>query len=542
MKRKKHLLLALAVLLVLSGVFTGCSSKAQETGKTEVDPDRMLKVAELVNPSTTDVQKNTEYYNVPLNIYDRLVEAETVEPGKSDLVPGLAEKWDISADGLVYTFHLRKGVKFHNGEELKADDVLFTFDRMLDPATKALNTDFLDMIAGAKDRMDGKADSVSGLKVIDDYTIQITLEQPFAPFLANIATPAGSIYNRKATTAAGEQFGLDPKLTIGTGPFVFDSWTLNDQMILVANKDYFKGAPKLAGVIIKIVPDAETQRMLFETGELDVFDCDNARSQIPYFEGSEKWKNQMVSGPRVGLHYYCINEGIKPLEDVRVRKALQMAIDRETLLEKLFYGKGVLADGIMPIGLVGHNPELEKITYDPEKARALLVEAGYPDGFDMVISQISDRPASLKMNEAVQSMLGDVGIKAEIRQMDEASWFATRKEGKLPCYYTDWSADFNDPDNFMYTFFYEKNSVARSFNYINKDVSDRLVGARAMTVPEERYAEYQALEKKIVVEDAAWIPLFSLDHLFVVQPRVKNFQVSWNGWSSMPYRNITIEP
>lgn len=540
--RRKHLLLALAVILVLSGVFTGCSPKAQETGKTEVDPDRMLKVAELVNPSTTDVQKNTEYYNVPLNIYDRLVEAETIEPGKSDLVPGLAEKWDISADGLVYTFHLRKGVKFHNGEELKADDVLFTFDRMLDPATKALNTDFLDMIAGAKDRMDGKADSVSGLKVIDDYTIQITLEQPFAPFLANIATPAGSIYNRKAATAAGEQFGLDPKLTIGTGPFVFDSWTLNDQMVLVANKDYFKGAPKLDGVIIKIVPDAETQRMLFETGELDVFDCDNARSQIPYFEGSEKWKNQMVSGPRVGLHYYCINEGIKPLEDVRVRKALQMAIDRETLLEKLFYGKGVLANGIMPVGLVGHNPELEKITYDPAKAKTLLVEAGYPNGFDMVISQISDRPASLKMNEAVQSMLGDVGIKVEIQQMDEASWFATRKEGKLPCYYTDWSADFNDPDNFMYTFFYENNSVARSFNYINKDVSDRLVGARAMTVPEERYAEYQALEKKIVVEDAAWIPLFSLDHLFVVQPRVKNFQVSWNGWSSMPYRNITIEP
>lgn len=540
--RRKHLLLALAVILVLSGVFTGCSPKAQETGKTEVDPDRMLKVAELVNPSTTDVQKNTEYYNVPLNIYDRLVEAETIEPGKSDLVPGLAEKWDISADGLVYTFHLRKGVKFHNGEELKADDVLFTFDRMLDPATKALNTDFLDMIAGAKDRMDGKADSVSGLKVIDDYTIQITLEQPFAPFLANIATPAGSIYNRKAATAAGEQFGLDPKLTIGTGPFVFDSWTLNDQMVLVANKNYFKGAPKLDGVIIKIVPDAETQRMLFETGELDVFDCDNARSQIPYFEGSEKWKNQMVSGPRVGLHYYCINEGIKPLEDVRVRKALQMAIDRETLLEKLFYGKGVLANGIMPVGLVGHNPELEKITYDPAKAKTLLVEAGYPNGFDMVISQISDRPASLKMNEAVQSMLGDVGIKVEIQQMDEASWFATRKEGKLPCYYTDWSADFNDPDNFMYTFFYENNSVARSFNYINKDVSDRLVGARAMTVPEERYAEYQALEKKIVVEDAAWIPLFSLDHLFVVQPRVKNFQVSWNGWSSMPYRNITIEP
>ncbi|HCJ56177.1 MAG TPA: ABC transporter substrate-binding protein, partial [Clostridiaceae bacterium] len=149
----------------------------------------MLKIALTADPGTADVQKTTEDYGIPINCFDRLVEAVTVEPGKSDLVPGLAESWEISPDGLVYTFHLKKDVKFHNGEALKADDVVFTFDRMLNPATKALNTDFLDMIAGAKERMDGKADSTSGLKAIDDYTVQITLANAFAPFLANIATP-----------------------------------------------------------------------------------------------------------------------------------------------------------------------------------------------------------------------------------------------------------------------------------------------------------------------------------------------------------------
>lgn len=534
MKKRLINCLIIALIFVMGlGTFTGCGSKE--------DTSKFINVSLTEDPGTADVQLTTDAYGIPLNIYDRLVEVETTAPGISQLVPGLAESWDVSDDGLVYTFRLRKNVKFHNGEILKADDVLFTFDRMLDPATKALNTDFLDMIAGAKERMEGKADSVKGLKVIDDNTIEITLAAPFSSFLANLATPAGSIYNRKATTEAEDQFGLEPSKTIGTGPFKFKSWKLNNSCVLVANKDYFKGAPKLQGINFKIVPDAETTRMLFETGELDVFDCDNATSQIPYFENSEKWKNQIVSGPRVGIYYYAINENIAPFQDVRVRKALQMAIDRQTILDKLYYGKGQLANAIMPPGLLGYNPELPAILYDKEKAKSLLAEAGYPDGFDMEIAMVTDSPSTLKVNETVQAMLGEVGIRVKINQMDEASYFATRKEGKLPAYQSDWSADYNDPDNFLYTFFSEKNTVARSYNYKNTEVFRKLETARTMIDQEERIKLYQELEKIIVQDDAAWIPLFSLEHLFVVQPRVKGFKVSWNGWSNMPYYGITIE-
>ncbi|MDP2790130.1 MAG: ABC transporter substrate-binding protein [Rectinemataceae bacterium] len=499
-----------------------------------------LSVSMTADPGTADVQKTTDAYGIPLNIFDRLVEAETIKPGESRIVPGLAEKWDVSANGLTYTFTLRKGVKFHNGEILKADDVLFTFERMLDPATKALNTDFLDMIAGAGDRLDGKASKVSGLKVVDDYTIQITLAKPFAPFIANIATPAGSIYNRKATMAAGDQFGLDPAKTVGTGPFRFKSWVVNDSCVLVANPDYFKGKPALEGIEILVVPDPNTERLMFETGKLDVLDLDNARSQVPYFMGSDKWKNQIVSGPRVGVYYYAINENIKPFDDVRVRKALQMAIDRKTLLDKLFNGRGNLENGIFPRGLLGYNPALPAIAYDPNQAKDLLAKAGYASGFDMEIAQITDSPSTLKINEAVQAMLGQVGIRVKITQMDSATYFATRKTGKLPMYESDWSADFNDPDNFIYTFFSEKNTAARSYNYKNKSVFDKLEEARVMVDQTKRMKLYQDLEKTIVQDDAAWIPLFSLEHLFVVQPKVKNFKVSWNGWSNMPYNGVTI--
>lgn len=526
----------MVVLLCSSLLFTwGCS------GGDKSDESNALRVSDIVDPGTVDSQLNTEYYGVPLNIYDRLVEAVTTSPGKSELVPGLAERWEVSKDGKVYTFYLRKGIKFHNGEEFTADDVLYTFDRMLNPDTKALNTDFVDMIAGAKERMEGKADTVSGIKVMDTYTIEITLAEPFAPFVANLATPAGSIYNRKATEAAQDQFGKEPEMTIGTGPFMITEWVINDHITLEAFDDYFRGRSKLDKVIYKFIPDADTQRMLFETGELDVFDCDNARTQIPYFEESDKWKDQVVSGPRVGIYYYCINQGIEPFDDVRVRKALQMAIDRKAILEKLYYGKGKLCNAIMPPGLAGHNPNVPEIPYDPVGAKELLKEAGYPEGFDMEISQITDRPSDLRVNEAVQAMFKEIGINAKIVQMDSASWYATRKEGKLPMYMTSWSADYNDPDNFIYSFFAPDNSVVRSFNYKNEAVQQKLEEARTMTNQEERYKLYQELEQQIVLEDAAWIPLFSLEHLFVVQPRVKNFKVSWNGWSNMPFYGVEIQ-
>ncbi|MFZ4614800.1 MAG: ABC transporter substrate-binding protein [Rectinemataceae bacterium] len=499
-----------------------------------------VKIAFTSDPGTADSQLTTDWYAIPLNIYDRLVEAQTTKPGVSELVPGLAEKWTPSADGLTYTFNLRKGVKFSNGETFKADDVLFTFDRMLNPATKALNTDFLDMIAGASDRMAGKADSVSGIKVVDDYTIKITLAKPFAPFIANLATPAGSIYNRKGTLAAGDQFGIDPKKTVGTGAFTLESWVVNDNIQLKANPSYFRGKPTLGGIDIKISPDANTQRMQFENGELDVLDLDNATSQIPYFLGDAKWKSQIASGPRVGIYYYALNESIKPLDNVNIRKALQMAIDRKTILDKLYNGRGALENGIFPKGLLGNNPKLPLIAYDPRKAKDMIAKAGFPDGFDMEIAQVTDSPSTLKINEVVQSMLAEVGVRVKITQMDSASYFATRKEGKLPAYESSWSADYNDPDNFIYTFFSEKNTVARSYNYANKDVFAKLESTRTMTDQAKRMSIYQALEKTIVQDDAAWIPLFSLEHLFVLQSRVKNFKVSWNGWSDMPYYGLTL--
>ncbi|MGA1864416.1 MAG: ABC transporter substrate-binding protein [bacterium] len=532
MKKGKTILLFLLMALSLIGFLAPYAEAGQ----------KVLRVSYSIDPKTADCQKTTECYTLPLNVFDRLVEAVTVSPGKSELVPGLAERWDISEDAKTYTFHLRKGVLFHNGEELTAGDVVYTFDRMLDPKTMALNTDILGFVEGAGERLEGKADETKGLKALDKYTVSITLREPYAPFIAVMASPQASIFNRKFTKPLGDQFGLTPKTTCGTGPFILKKYVLNDYQTLVSNKNYYMGRPKLDKIFIRVVTDPETLRILFEADELDVFDCDYAISQLEYFYNNERWKDRIRSGPRVGIFYYSINQKIKPFDDVRVRKAFQMAIDRKIILEKMFYGRGKLEDGVMPRGLICFNPDKEHIEYNPAGAKALLAEAGHPDGIHMTLVQVSGwQPKFFDINEVVQAMAKEAGFHIRIEQMDQAAYYATRKQGKVASYLQSWSADFNDPDNFFYTFFAEQGTVVRSLNNNNPKVFEALNRARRLRDPAERCNVYRELEKVIVHEDAAWVPLFSLDHTYVVQPRVRNFMVPWNGWSDMPYYRMDME-
>lgn len=547
MKKKTSVIISIVLLLAMllsacSGGSTA-SSTSSASGSAATSGDNILKVSvgSSENPDTLDVQKTTNYYGVPLNIYDRLVECEVVN-GETKIVPGLADTWDISDDGTVYTFHLHKGVKFSNGEELKADDVVYTVNRMMNPANNTQNTDVFDLIKGAEDVYEGNAQTVEGVKALDDYTVQITLENAFAPFLANLTVPGASIYNRKACEAAGDQFGIDPTLTVGTGPFIVKSWTLNSEIVLEKNPDYFKGAPALDGVDEKIITDPNTAKMTFENGDLDVLDlAGDAQTQIPYFQSSDTWKDNVVSGPIAGIYYYAFNEAIAPLDNVKVRKAIQMAIDRQTILDQLYGGEGQVVNTIVPKGITGYNANAKAIDYNVDEAKQLLADAGYPNGFDLEIFQSNESTDSLQCNQVIQSMLADIGIKVTITQLDDASFYAKRKAGEVTMYRGDWSADYNDPDNFLYTFFSAKNGKARSTNYTDQTVMDELDQARTMVDQDARMKLYQSAEQTIVQDDAMFLPLFQLNHVFVVSDRVKNFSVSWNGWSSMSYYDVSLK-
>lgn len=552
---KKKISLMLAAALTAGLALTGCGgSKTSDTTDNtagvenestaevkgvDVDTTGYLVAALNADIQTADVQKTSKDYEVPFNIFDRLVDVEVGTDGNSKIVPSLAESWDISDDGLEYTFHLRQGVKFHNGNDFTAEDVAYTFHRML-TVEGGVNTEFIDQIKGADELLAGETDTLEGVEVVDDYTIKVTLKEPFAGFLASISSPGVSIYDSEATEAAGDQFGMDPAVTVGTGPFEFSSWSFNNQLVLTRNEDYWKGASGLPGVVIKIIPDTETQSMMFESGELDILDLDYAADSVDRF--TETYPDQIVQGPRVGIVYFTMNFNKEPFQDVRVRKAVQMSIDRQAILDALYGGRGQVEQGIFPHGLIGFNPDQEEIKYDPEAAKALLAEAGYADGFDMEIAADSSASDTMTMAlEIVSDQLAEVGIRAEIKNYDESTWLETRKSGELGSFMSTWSADYNDPDNFIYTFFgNEEKTRIRSINYPDTEVMERVAKARTIVNEDERLAEYKALEEKIIHEDAAWVPMFSRLHLFAVSKRVQGFAPLWSGLSDQLFYNISL--
>ena len=552
---KKKISLMLAAALTAGLALTGCGgSKTSDTTDNtagaenestaevkgvDVDTTGYLVAALNADIQTADVQKTSKDYEVPFNIFDRLVDVEVDADGNSKIVPSLAESWDISDDGLEYTFHLRQGVKFHNGNDFTAEDVAYTFHRML-TVEGGVNTEFIDQIKGADELLAGETDTLEGVEVVDDYTIKVTLKESFAGFLASISSPGVSIYDSEATEAAGDQFGMDPAVTVGTGPFEFSSWSFNNQLVLTRNEDYWKGASGLPGVVIKIIPDTETQSMMFESGELDILDLDYAADSADRF--TETYPDQIVQGPRVGIVYFTMNFNKEPFQDVRVRKAVQMSIDRQAILDALYGGRGQVEQGIFPHGLIGFNPDQEEIKYDPEAAKALLAEAGYADGFDMEIAADSSASDTMTMAlEIVSDQLAEVGIRAEIKNYDESTWLETRKSGELGSFMSTWSADYNDPDNFIYTFFgNEEKTRIRSINYPDTEVMERVAKARTIVNEDERLAEYKALEEKLIHEDAAWVPMFSRLHLFAVSKRVQGFAPLWSGLSDQLFYNISL--
>lgn len=431
----------------------------------------------------------------------------------------------VSADGKTYSFKLRDDVTFHNGAKLTAKDVKFTFERMLTPATKAKNGWVLEEIQGAKEMLDGKATELAGLKVTGDYTFEITLKSPYGPFLANLATPPASIFPMEYTKQAGAGFQRKP---IGSGPFKLAEWKPNELIAFEKNPTYFeKGLPYLDKIEVRVIKDEATRWLEFQNGTFH--DGAPPSAEFGLAIKSDKW----TVTPVVTLNTFYLALNNSMVTDKRVREAISLAIDRGKLLLVYNQGKGTPAKGFTTPGIPGALTSAPGFKYDPERAKALLKEAGAVGMKLEGWQRGGDKPTDT--NLALQQMLKDVGIDFQVKVADAATYRDARGTGKIPANFGNWFADFADPDNYLYTFFHSKSSKGYSVVYSNPDVDKVLEEARTMADQAKRQKMYQDLEMKLLYEEYAILPLFHTQSYSFTQKNVKGFLTHPTGVGGLRY-------
>ena len=532
---------------LLSVSVSACALFGPETAANQNEPEKPDETRFLSSiedePDTVDFQCTTIHYTIATNVFNRLVEMESDGESDIQIIPSLAESWEISEEGRVYTFHLRDGIHFSNGSLLTSSDVLYTLVRLL-THPDSCNKDIAEVIVGSDELEQGKTDTLAGFEILSDLDFSITLEEPFEAFLACLSMPGASILDEESTEEAGERFGKVPEYTIGTGPFILWKWEPGVGMKLIANKDCWEGAPACEGLNLLFMSDPDEIRLLFEKGGIDILNLDEVGNSAEYFMHGDIYQDRLYAVNRLAITYVALNESIRPFNDVRVRKALQLLLNRSVLLDAVYSGRGSLENGIFPHGLYGFNPELPEIPYDPEEAQRLLKEAGYENGFDLTISvnASSSTQNEMALIRLIASMWNKGGVRTDIEMIDGGEFMSRRKTEKLACYSAMWTADYNDPDNFIFTFYGTKeNTQFRSLCYPRQEIMDRVRLARRITDPEARLKEYRDLEAIIVQEDCAWIPLFSRLQYYVTSERVNGFYSIWNGSVKNVYRKFSIQ-
>jgi ABC-type transport system substrate-binding protein len=542
MKKLTALLLALVMILALAACGSSGETKAAATTGTGTAAEAgVLRVAALYDITTMDVAQTTDNYMVPMNVFDRLFESEAQSDGSTKTVPSLCTDYSVSDDGLTYSFTLRSGVVFSNGSALTASDVQYTFERLL--TAGGVNDDIPLEVRGGQALKDGKATSLEGFKVVDDTHFTITLDAPNGGFVAELTGPAVSVVDAE-TMKTVKGFGQKCEDTIGTGPYVVTEWVANDHYTLEANPKYWGDQPSVKKVVVSIIPDASTQNLMYQNGELDIIDLESLDSSIVQSTYKTTYEKQLVSAPRVGLTYLAMNENNQYLSNVKVRQAIQKAIDVDTIIKSVYSGDAVAEAGIIPTGVWGHNNDLQRVGYDVDGAKALLKEAGYTDGqvkFELAMDTSASSSTQL-VYQIIQQQLKAVGIDAQIKNYDESSWLDLRKSGEMDAFVANWTMDYNDPANIMYTFFgsAEKTKL-RSLNYADTAVMDRVAAASGITDDAARMKEYQDLEKTIVMDDAAWVPLLENTHLFAIGERVQSFTPYWAGYSNFYAKDVVLK-
>lgn len=504
--------LAFAVSLLLNSPaetnpssFKGTFSGYLSSEPANLDPARGVDVNEA---------------NVQAKIFDGLLRYDE----KMKLVGNLAETWTVSADGKEYVFNLKKNVLFHNGQILTAHDVVFSLDRILDPAVGSPRTWVLEKVEGAAERMRGTSQKVAGITAIDDYTVSIKLIAPFAPFMCLLTMPACYILPYGSAEAIKDRSFFETPA--GTGPFKISERIRDSYLRLVVNINYHDEKPKLANIELRIIPENMKAEMEFESGNLDLLQLYPAN--YDRFKDDSAFASRIHDVPALNVFYVGFNNQMPPFDDVRIRKALNMLVDRDKIIKAVYQGRAVPANGSIPPGISGYTETPTGLVYNPEEGKRLLKEAGYtrrkPLTFDLY--QRSSQ-AAFEITRILQGELKKHGVQVNLKPMEWSALKDAVSKGEAPAFYMSWFGDYPDGENFLYPLFHSKNwgSGGNRARFKSEEIDSMIEESVKIQDSDRRAEAYDRINRRIS-EQAPWIYLWHCSESYLVSKKVTNIDFS----------------
>jgi peptide/nickel transport system substrate-binding protein len=529
--KKNRSILTLLFTLFLSLALVACSSnetgggdsnnQANSTEKKEKKEKKEKEIfvfargGDAVSLDPSEVT-DSESENVSQSILETLV---TFAEGKTVVEPLLATKWVESDGGLTYTFTLREGVTFHDGTDFNAAAVVANFDRWMSASDQERFYMYGAVFGGFKGDENHALESV---EAVDEHTVKFTLKYLKPTFLKDLALTPFSISSPTAVEKHGEKYSSNP---VGTGPFIFEEWKRNDRVTLVKNENYWlEGYPKVDQVIFRTIPDNSARLNALLSGEIDMMAGLDPGS-IKQIEADGNF--QIFSRPPLNIGYLGLNVTRKPLDNKLVRQALNHAVDKEAMIEAFFAGQAMAAKNPIPPAVEGYNDEINAYPFDPAKAKALLKEAGYADGFEIELwSMPVSRPYmpdANRVSEFLQSSFADIGVTAKIVTYEWGTYLEKVVAGEADSFLLGWTGSNGDADDFIYNLWHE-NSIGslNSTFYANKDVNELLNEARTITDQEKRNTLYKRVQE-IMHEDPPIIPLVHTTPVLAARSDIQGF-------------------
>lgn len=512
MRKGKLWLFAVMMLLVLSTVLAACSGgndgggekdtgkdNGSSSGDASSDHGGTLVFGRGGDSTSLDPSRTTEgeTFKVTINLYETLL---TFEDEGTAVEPGLAKTWEASEDGLTYTFELQEGVKFHDGTDFNAEAVVKNFERWANGDAEQFP--YYNTMFG-----DGDGSIIESVTAEGDSTVVFTLTRPQAPFLKNLAMDMFAI----ASPTAIEEYGDDDfeRKPVGTGPFKFVEWKPNDSITVERFEDYWQAdLPKLDKIIFRSIPDNATRLNALKTGEIYLADGINPSDGASVESDPEL---QLFERPSMNVGYLGLTVTREPFDNKLVRQAMNHAIDKQSIIDAFFEGRADIAVNPIPSSISGYNDEIEGYEYDPEKAKALLEEAGYADGFEMELWAMPVprpyMPDGQKVAEVMQKNLADIGVTAKIVSHEWATYLDLAEKGEADAFMLGWTGDNGDPDNFIYALLDEDNIGSNNYTYFKNDEMHELLIAAQSEIDEEKRIELYKKAQEIIHDEAPWVPL-----------------------------------